>query len=73
MCYFDKVNTEGDLALHEAVSSGSAETVEALLKAGSDVNRPNQVTGSTPLDLAVLHDREDIVCTLLQGGAYVHR
>lgn len=49
------------------------ETVEALVNAGSDVNRPNHTAGSTPLDLTVLHDRADIVDLLLQSGANVHR
>lgn len=68
-----KVSQEGDQPLHEAVCSGNIDTVEALITTGSDVNKANHVTGSTPLDLAVLHDRSEVVGTLIKHGSNIHQ
>lgn len=68
-----QLNSDGDEPLHEAVAGRRTETVELLLQAGSDVNRPNHVTGSTPLDLAVFHKSSDIVALLLKHSANAHQ
>ena len=68
-----QLNNDGDQPLHEAVAGRRAEAVDFLLQAGSDVNRPNHVTGSTPLDLAVFHKSSEIVALLLKNSANAHQ
>ena len=68
-----QLNDDGDNPLHEAVAGRRTEAVDVLLQAGSDVNRPNHVTGNTPLDLAVFHKSSDIVALLLKNSANAHQ
>ena len=46
--------------IHNAVRDGKVETVQALIKAGADVNTQNK-GGTTPLHDAVWHGHTDIV------------
>ena len=68
-----QLNHDGDQPIHEAVARGNQDIVQLLIETGSDVNRPNHVTGSTPLDLATLHEQTDIVTVLLKHKANVHQ
>ena len=54
--------------LHMAASSGNAEAVKALLKAGADPN-VKSYNGSTPLLSAVINGRSEAVKVLIEAGA----
>ena len=53
----------------EAARNGQAGTVEALLKAGADVNAVGQPYGDTALMLAARCGSGDCAKLLLEGGA----
>ncbi|KAI0405415.1 hypothetical protein F4802DRAFT_597245 [Xylaria palmicola] len=57
-------------ALHVAAKHGHAEVVDRLLRAGADVNTSGKWGGmdATPLDVAELYDREEVVRKLRQAG-----
>jgi ankyrin repeat protein len=52
-----------------AVYFGSKEAVEVLLAHGADVNAKDKGNGMTPLRLAVVNGRSDVVELLRQHGA----
>ena len=56
----DKPDLNGMTALHHACLSGFRDTMEAILKAGARIDSESPVYG-TPLCLAVLKEREDLV------------
>ena len=56
--------------LHSAVASGVTESVVALLDGGADVNATQQ-GGWTPLQAAAMHNKLDMVRSLLAAGAEV--
>jgi TonB family protein len=58
----------GNLSLMGAVTDGDTEAVRALLAAGSDVNKTAS-GGRTPLILAILFRRTQILRLLLDAGA----
>src|SRR6185295_9048776 len=55
-----------------AVIDGDTETVRALLAAGSDVNETVS-GGRTPLIMAILFERTQIMTLLLEAGADPHQ
>jgi hypothetical protein len=59
-----------ELPLHLAVSASHHLTVDALLNAGADPDRPDECDQS-PLDVAAEHGHDDIVRLLIKGGADV--
>lgn len=58
----------GDTALHLAVSSGSLDLVELLLRHVPDPNVRERYCGSTPLHLACRLGRPDLADALLRSG-----
>jgi len=60
-----------DQALHEAVASGDAPRVKALLEAGADPNLFD-VAGSRPLHVAARTGNDEVVGLLLDKGADVN-
>ncbi|PZR74289.1 MAG: hypothetical protein DLM52_09675 [Chthoniobacterales bacterium] len=58
-------------ALHEAAWTGGGVTVRQLIAAGADVNASSE-GGWTPLMVAMLYGRPDVVEALLAGGANVN-
>uniref|UniRef100_A0A0G4HY83 Uncharacterized protein n=1 Tax=Chromera velia CCMP2878 TaxID=1169474 RepID=A0A0G4HY83_9ALVE len=58
----------GEAALHAAASEGYVECVEALLRAGADVDRKRR-DGLTALHIACLEDRKQLAELLLDFGA----
>ena len=67
----DARDTDGSTALHCATWKGHHEVVDALLKAGSDVNAQNQNEhwGTTPLHAAAHANQASIAKLLLDHGA----
>ncbi len=61
----------GVTALHFGASSGSAETVRALLRHGADVDAQESVWGQTPLIFAAAGGRLEAVTALADAGADV--
>lgn len=61
----------GYTALHYAVGVGDAALAEALIAAGADVNAPTKRNFATPLHVAVMQQREDMIQRLLAAGANV--
>lgn len=57
--------------LHHAALCGKANIIELLLKNGADVNAHN-ISGTTPLKLAVEGDYYDAARLLLENGADVN-
>lgn len=67
-----RADTRGGSPLHAAADAGNAGALTALIEAGADVNEPDRL-GYAPLHLAAIQammdDRLDAVCTLLEAGA----
>eukprot|EP00040_Diaphanoeca_grandis_P016728 m.86676 g.86676 ORF g.86676 m.86676 type:complete len:457 (-) comp25988_c0_seq1:87-1457(-) len=67
-------NTDDNSALHLACEAGDNEILDALIKAGADVNAINK-KGYTPLDLVIglaevqEHDSQPLIDTLKAAGA----
>jgi ankyrin repeat protein len=67
----NKVNAQGETALLVAAGSPRGyvpEIVEALIRAGADVNKADN-TGKSPLAVALLLNRTDIADVLIRAGA----
>lgn len=64
----EKEPTNGSSPIITAVTFGKSEVVDALIKAGADINLVNN-DGSTPLITAAFFCRTDIVEILLANGA----
>lgn len=61
----------GELTLlHYAVVQGDIDIVRMLLDAGADVNRTG-ATGSTPLDIAFIHGKEECARLLTERGGNI--
>ena len=60
----------GDSALLCATARGHLGTVRLLITRGADVNQPNR-KGVTPLMIAALNGRADLVACLISNGAQV--
>ena len=58
-------------ALHWAAIKGQCAAIPILVDAGAYVDQPG-LSGSTPLQLAVIHGNPDVVQALLQAGASKH-
>lgn len=68
--YGDLVGNKGGLTpLLFAVRQGSTESVQALLKAGADVNQVSEGDHSSPLLMATINGRFDLATLLLEKGA----
>jgi ankyrin repeat protein len=68
--YGDLVGNKGGLTpLLFAVRDGNAESVNALLKAGADVNQVSAGDHTSPLLMATINGQFDIAKTLLAKGA----
>ena len=64
----DAPSADGTTALHRAVSVGDIAKVDALVRAGADVNAVNRY-GATPLSLAAADGNARLVGALLKSGA----
>ena len=66
--------SQGDLAvqLFKAISEGTDEHVNTLIKAGADVNTVDE-SGETALMMAVANSRVNCVQRLLTAGADVNK
>ncbi|CEG55950.1 ankyrin repeat domain-containing protein [Legionella fallonii] len=65
----DKYNSAGETPLIIATSKGDITKVEDLLKAGANPDKPELKNKRTPLSIAVLANREDLIKCLLQYHA----
>jgi ankyrin repeat protein len=61
----------GWTALHSAAQAGNRGMVEVLIANGADVNL-RAANEQAPLDLALMHGREDVAALLEQLGAKLH-
>lgn len=57
--------------LHLAVKSGSLNVVKSLIKAGANVNLPEETSGATALHMAVDNMYKDIVSYLLTNVSII--
>lgn len=57
--------------IHDAAKAGDAEKVKALLKSRSDLVNSRDATGRTPLHVAALFGKKDVVIVLLANKADV--
>ncbi|WP_319480940.1 ankyrin repeat domain-containing protein [uncultured Draconibacterium sp.] len=55
--------------LHTAIMSGNLEAVKQHIEAGTDINKKDQMSGSTPLIAAVSFNKTTIAKTLIDAGA----
>jgi ankyrin repeat protein len=62
------VDNDGETALHNAARLGDIGMVRAIAERNADLNRPNN-KGQTPLKLAELGFRDDIIAYLKGRGA----
>jgi ankyrin repeat protein len=70
LTYGDLVGNKGGLTpLLFAVRDGSVEAVQALLKAGADINQVSAGDHTSPLLMATINGRFDLAKTLLERGA----
>uniref|UniRef100_UPI00358EA935 ankyrin repeat and SOCS box protein 3 isoform X2 n=1 Tax=Myxine glutinosa TaxID=7769 RepID=UPI00358EA935 len=67
----DASSHEGFTALHIAAQNGHVACVSELIRAGANLNCTN-LQDETPLFLAVEQGSNDVVQTLIAGGASVH-
>ena len=68
------VRVQGGLSpLMFAVREGHAETVEALLDGGADLNQVRPTDGTTPILEAAINGHYDLVLRLLERGAEVDK
>ena len=64
-------NNIGNTPLHIAIEWGSVDIVEYLLKKGCIINQTNEL-GQTPLYISVLHERKNILTSLLSMNVDVN-
>ena len=55
--------------LHTAIMSGNLEAVKQHIEAGTDINKKEQMSGSTPLIAAVSFNKTAIAKALIDAGA----
>lgn len=58
-----------DMDLQTAVMSGNLEVVKQHIAAGTDLNKKDQMSGSTPLIAAATFDQKEIAKALIDAGA----
>ena len=58
--------TDGSTLLIQAIKHGRQDLVNALIKAGADVNKTNHYNGITALDIAISHNKQAIAKLLLK-------
>jgi ankyrin repeat protein len=58
-----------EMDLQAAVMTGNLEVVKQHITAGSDINKKDQMSGSTPLITATTFDQREIAKVLIDGGA----
>jgi len=63
-----KADADGQTPLHIAALNGHMEMVKALIEKGADVNAKMRLVGSTPLDVAVGAEKNDVAEYLKQHG-----
>ncbi len=61
----------GYTALHYAVAIGDSQLVDTLIMAGADVNALTRNQFATPLHVAAMQQRSDMIARLLAAGANV--
>jgi ankyrin repeat protein len=70
MSYGDLIGNKGGLTpLLFAVREGNADAINALIKAGADVNQVSSGDHTSPLLMATMNGQFDIAKTLLEKGA----
>ena len=67
----NRILSSGEIFLHHAAAQGNAADVEKVIRAGTNVNRPDN-EGNTPLIWAVRANNNDALSPLLSGGAAVN-
>lgn len=67
----DIEDRDGNTALHLAVKTGNIESVQQLIRHGTNVNYVNKKNWRTPLHYAVMYNHDDILAILLAHGADV--
>ena len=55
--------------IHMAIISGHHDIVEQHIKAGTDINQKEQMSGSTPLMTAITFNKPEISNTLIKAGS----
>lgn len=69
----DRKNESGidkpEMNIHEAVLSGNLEVVKQHIKAGTNINEKEPMSGSTPLVSAATFGKTDIAKALIDAGA----
>ena len=58
-----------EMDLQAAVMTGNLEVVNQHIAAGSDINKKDQMSGSTPLITAATFDQKEIAKVLIDAGA----
>ena len=61
-------DTEGRTPMHEAATNGDVESVQALLRAGGELDARSE-RGQTPLDRAIAHGQAAVARLLIDAGA----
>ena len=59
--------TGAEMPLHVAAAYGTAETINASLKAGADINARGKL-GATPLHIAAVKGTPETINALLKAG-----
>lgn len=71
--HHDKKNESGidkpEMDIHTAVLTGNLEIVKQHIKAGTNINEPEPMSGSTPLISAATFGKTDIAKVLIDAGA----
>jgi hypothetical protein len=61
-------DVEGRTPMHEAATNGDVESVQALLRAGGEIDARSE-RGQTPLDRAIAHGKAAVARMLIDAGA----
>jgi ankyrin repeat protein len=69
VCLIKKGKTFRETLLHAAVEKNSVEVVEALIKAGANMDSVRDKYGDSPLDIAIRLGLTDIVEMMIEAGA----